>query len=509
MKHTRLALVIALSSLTTTPVLAASMTMLQFGSFETREEADKRLSDISSKYGATLGSLPASVREIKLPPDNLTVYRTQAGPVASRADAQSICAKLATTGDECYIVQTAMVAPGTAPLAAPVAAAAALPSPQALQSDEKKDATASAPQLPVRDASSEAMLNSVSAPQAAPAAAPVVAVTPSPKMQSALDNAVAAQEATDAAVTTTTTTTAASASSTKPGFWSRMNPFSSSEPKPVPAPVAAPVINAVSPLAAPVESVSSTAVAAPVAAAVTAPVVVAAATPTVVARNEPVAPVARPSFDMAPVAAQPEAMRLPPPPAPLKAQDRANLAAGVEATKTPVSTGMITSAPLTPITYAAAPGNGIVNVEEAKRVPLTQNTAPAPLPSPILLQPPVSLSPSATLGEKTLWAQIGPFASSQAALEYWGNYRQNHPDFPVVRVRVTSSYQQQLRGVYQSWLRIGPVARMGFINSLCGTLYAKEDKTPLDQRLRCGSVTDMGIASSPQRGLLPGSRYHR
>ena len=73
MKHTRLALALAITSLSATPVIAASVTMLQFGSFETRDEAEKRLSEVKSKHAKEISGLASSIREVKLPPDNLPV----------------------------------------------------------------------------------------------------------------------------------------------------------------------------------------------------------------------------------------------------------------------------------------------------------------------------------------------------------------------------------------------------------------------------------------------------
>lgn len=86
--------------------------MLQFGSFESTKEANARIDALKAKHGGLIGALPSRVVEVALP-DNLTVYRTQSGPVPSRADAQSICAQLASNGDECYVVETAMVQPST------------------------------------------------------------------------------------------------------------------------------------------------------------------------------------------------------------------------------------------------------------------------------------------------------------------------------------------------------------------------------------------------------------
>lgn len=86
----------------------ATAFMLQFGSFESAKEANARIAALKAKHGGLIGNFPSRVVEVALP-DNLTVYRTQSGPVPSRADAQSICAQLASNGDECYVVETAMI----------------------------------------------------------------------------------------------------------------------------------------------------------------------------------------------------------------------------------------------------------------------------------------------------------------------------------------------------------------------------------------------------------------
>jgi hypothetical protein len=119
--------------------------------------------------------------------------------------------------------------------------------------------------------------------------------------------------------------------------------------------------------------------------------------------------------------------------------------------------------------------------------------------------PAVSLSPSSTEGQKSLWGQTGPFSSNEAALTYWANYRQNHPDFPVVRIRVTAPYQQLVQSsTGQYWLRVGPMAQAGFVNSLCASL-------PQQTTLRCGVVRDLGTSAPIDRnvGAAATSRYTR
>jgi hypothetical protein len=73
----------------------------------------------------------------------------------------------------------------------------------------------------------------------------------------------------------------------------------------------------------------------------------------------------------------------------------------------------------------------------------------------------------------------------------------------VVRVRVTSPVMAQQHNIKGVNLRVGPFAREGFITSLC------EGEMVDDSGMRCGIITDMGIADSykDSRGNLPDSRY--
>jgi hypothetical protein len=495
------------------------MTMLQFGSFETKAEAEKRLSEVTAKHKAKIGSLATAVREVKLPPDNLTVYRTQAGPVENRAAAQAICSQLTSAGDECYIVQTAMVAEGD--LTKPTQMAAAESKPTApmvapsVVEEVKKELPAPASDAPdltrrlssLNDAPAAASVSLSSEPVSVP-----TVTEPSPALQSALDKAVAEQGKTEEVVAAATTSKPAQA---KPSFWQRINPFSK-KPKPEPE-----VVKAVEdPRAAPIDAVIASSMDAPVPAVVQAPAVEMPAVvvdtpklevaqvevpktdkietpkieaPMVAARVETpvvvVPTVEKPQPVMMvsrPVITSFEPMILPPPPAPLKARDRAMLEqAKLERPVPPVATGEIAS-------VNNLPPVGDVRVEEAKRVPVTEGSEPTMVTAASApAAPAVSLRPTSTDGQKTLWAQIGPFVSSDAALAFWANYRQSHPDFPVVRVRVTSPVMQQTRGGTESWLRVGPVMRSGFVRSLCGSL------APTSQ-LRCGTVVDKTL---PATGL--------
>ena len=557
MKHSRLALVVALALITPHSAFAASLTMLQFGSFESRAEAEKRLQEVTAKHAAFLGKLATNIREIKLPPDNLTVYRTQAGPVENRAAAQSICAQLASAGDECYIVQTAMAAAPTSTAstienalstAVVTATAPVVAAPTEAQPDAA-NAVAAVPDLtsklstlstaPARDPLNRSALNSITTPSATEtlgSAATDVTVDAVPAQSEQVNKAL------DAAIENQPKVEADLANATKPGaipqrgFWARFNPFSSSD-APVKAPPA-PVVKVPEASAAPIEAVASQTLAVP--APLPEPSAVPSAAPAVVAALDApaanvspvVVPVPTPAtapapevdaapvpvaslstapitLDTRPVIMQAEPLPLPPPPAPLKAQDREQLLAAAKPAL-PKPEPIAATALAAPLPLTA--GNGSVQVEEAKRVPVTQAIAPPPAAPVAVVQavpvvsaaPLVSLSPSATEGQKAVWAQIGPFASNEGALAYWANYRQTHPDFPVVRVRVATSYQQQLQGNAQSWLRVGPVAQPGFVNSLCASL------TP-NTLLRCGMIRDLGTSSPLARsaGQQPTARYKR
>lgn len=521
---------------------AASLTMLQFGSFETRAEAQKRLTEVTAKHAAQLSKLASNIREVKLPPDNLTVYRTQAGPVESRAAAQAICSQLASVGDECYIVQTAMVsAPEKAPTLAQAAATAAAPVTATVA--DAADATSRAvaavtPQLPAitdikptaRDPLNRAALETVSADRAQETLAAAATDT---RTEFSQDDAAAAQvnSALDAALNekkADENALAAAKNSPAPSrsFWSRLNPFSDD------APVSAPAAKAPEPVSAPVEAVAATALAAaatspaeteaPPAPAepdaadtVPLPVPVTSAPkletlepkPLPVARAltpEPAAPIAPAApaavnlsrapitLDTTPVILHAEPLPLPPPPAPLREQDRLELAAGIKP-KLPTPEVIAASPVTAPAAAAPALRDGSVQVEEAKRVPVTNDAAATPVATTPHASPAASLSPSATDGQKTIWAQVGPFASEQAAIAYWGAYRQNHPDFPVVRVRATTPLQTTAGSKPQSWLRVGPVANAAFVTSLCASLRAQPG-------LRCGVVRDSGAASDIKPG---------
>lgn len=554
MIRSRAAFIFSLLMLSATPAWAATLTMLQFGSFETRSEAEARATAIKQKHAGIIGAMDVSIREIKLPPDNLPVYRTQAGPVANKAAAQSICAQLLSNGDECFVVETAMLDSSKLAVAsaAPVSAAnrsqplpntapAVATSVTTTAATDTMDKPYSSP-VAARDPQSVSALAGVSAAPAAvaalssptpsqkpnaplsaparPALAPLSDTPPdtespapapapnSPEMQAALDRAVANESTVAASLATPAATSPAPAPQS---FWSRLNPFSDSpaadkpnrQTPPPPMPVAA-AVSPVSEAALPPTSLPP----APQPAELPAPAALPAASAAPVALAAAPVPEQPAPVMLAAAPAPAPTLQLPPPPAPLKGFDAPRPPVNVAM---PEPTGSIVPAPM-PVAAAALPpagAPGSVRVEEARRVPLTENTQP-PAPSYNPAVPVLPLSPSATLGQKTIWAQMGPFADTQDALAFWDQYRQQHPDFPVVRVRVTSSLLAQNHGDTSQWLRIGPFAREGFVSSLCAGMVNAQGE-PLREGLRCGRVIDLGVASTGTRmpGYLPGSRYSR
>ncbi len=562
MKNRAYFLMLAATTLLSAPAVAAPVFMLQFGSFESKEEAEARLTELKSEHAGVIGAMQSGIREVTLPPDNLVVYRTQAGPVETRATAQSICGQLASNGDECYVVETAMApsfvsptqvaaaSPASAPVAKPAAAAPApvmaapLPTPAPMTMAAAKTtapaptpmrdpagmstpallaasgASTTAPQavppvamapLPMRDPSNAAAINRVTtAPVTTgtsyPAPTTVAAATPapaaSPAMQKAMDDAAAEQTDLDKKISTAPTPAGAKEEGT---FWSRLNPFSSTPKAPVaPAPVLAKPVTVETPV------VETPTVQTPAAMVPPAPLVSATA-------PEPLSPLPQeaPRVMMAPAAAP--APMLPPPPAPLvgrgsiaSAQSTAASLRAPNPVIAPEPIGTL-NAPA-PIVIGDTTGN--VRVGEAQRVPLSQaNVLPAPpiMMAPAIPAPGPALSPTANLGQKTLWAHVGQFVDAQAALAFWDQYRRSHPDFPVVRVRVTSPLQSLNHGNDKVSLRVGPFAKEASIRTLCTTISQQQTQTNGD-RLICGSIVDMGIASrvgGARNGYLPGSRYQR
>lgn len=585
--------------------------MLQFGSFETRDEANDKIKSIGTKHGALLTKYPPLIREITMPPDNLTVYRTQAGPLDTRESAQSVCSQLASQGDECYVVETAMNIPGSA--TAPAVQQAGI-----IPTDEKPTPARDPENLktieklskPVPEASKTAMTQAMDEAAAAPSqiaheARPVPIVEKVEKEESfwswmdgddeededqwtkrKLEAEKRAQADADANRAAPVDTVATQDMTPPPAPLAEMpapqaqtqetavlTPMplqsmgSSAPPTPMPPAAAeAPPVNIVSPnipeqplIEAPQQSARLLPPPAPGSFQAPAPVM---APP-----REPEAPIlppqAAPEQPLPPADAQlgSQGLRMPPPPPPISAEVREQLSRGempmpqppvppvlaeqppiqsgpapVLAPVAPESTGTIASNNLPPVPFkkgvsvtgkggedftapksdltispaiapSTATANGDVQVGEAQRVPLSasQQAPVEQLPAKVVgvneepaladnMPPPIPATPVAPPSsgaiQKTLWAHVHYFPDQQAALSFWDTYRRAHPDFPVVRVRTTSSLVAQQSGDLRVSLRIGPFAQRGFIDSLC------ESFDDMDSNVECGAITDMGASAN-------------
>lgn len=517
---------VAMATLATPVALQAQegVYLLQLGSFEKKDAAQARWSVLQNKYPNLLESLAVRYMDVTLPPDNFTVYRTQAGALASRANAQSICDRLTAKGDECYVVETAMfnaddmaasvpnpplqntpmeISAASVPAKAPqVAAVAQAPAPKDL-------AHAMVPQktekLEKAVAAKEAALPAVKplAQDSVPAVpnAPDVSAVMAPPAQMVASSEHAQTRALETAKVAATDASPAQVEE-EGGFWSFMSaldPFSddapSAPPKQVTANVAPPKVDEVEVMSAsdsasikdPFAVAAAPAMpVAPAAAPVTKPAPLMGDLPQQPA-SAPAAPQAGyqvPSFEVLDKTATPsQGFTLPPPPA-------------MSGAVAPAFAGQ-------PAAPSQIQESSDVKVSEAVRVPLT-DTAPISEEASLaaertrLATPPMSMgTPSQEMpGMRTLWAQIGYFSDQQHALGYWENFRKANPTFPAVRVRITSPYMASSFGAPKVSLRVGPFDQGAYVKDICDEVIgsSKQAGQPLD----CQSVADMN-ESAPKR----------
>ena len=94
-----------ISCLISSASLADTVFLIQLGSYDSEEKAEKAWNELVSNNKSVLKDLTNLNSKISLPPDNIDVYRLQAGPIKNRIDAKAICAEL---GSDCFVVETAM-----------------------------------------------------------------------------------------------------------------------------------------------------------------------------------------------------------------------------------------------------------------------------------------------------------------------------------------------------------------------------------------------------------------
>ncbi|MBY0354570.1 MAG: SPOR domain-containing protein [Rickettsiales bacterium] len=87
---------------------AQTVFMVQLGSFKSPEEAKGQWEKLTKTFPDLFQPLTYAPTEVMLPPDDFVYHRTQAGPIATRNDADRICERVVSGGFECYVVETAM-----------------------------------------------------------------------------------------------------------------------------------------------------------------------------------------------------------------------------------------------------------------------------------------------------------------------------------------------------------------------------------------------------------------
>jgi hypothetical protein len=87
---------------------AETVFMLQLGSFDSEKKAATHWSNLAKTFPELFEELKYSPSEIVNRPDNFVSYRTQAGPVPTREEAENICGELISSGYECGVSETAM-----------------------------------------------------------------------------------------------------------------------------------------------------------------------------------------------------------------------------------------------------------------------------------------------------------------------------------------------------------------------------------------------------------------
>lgn len=87
---------------------AQTVFMVQLGSFKSEDEAKTQWDKLSTSFPDLFQPLTYAPTEVMLPPDEFVYHRTQAGPIATRDQADDICERVVSGGYECYVVETAM-----------------------------------------------------------------------------------------------------------------------------------------------------------------------------------------------------------------------------------------------------------------------------------------------------------------------------------------------------------------------------------------------------------------
>ncbi len=87
---------------------AETVFMVQLGSYETKSDADAKWLSLKEENASLLKNLKSITNQVQLPPADEIVYRLQAGPIDSRINAKSLCEKLSSSNETCFVMETAM-----------------------------------------------------------------------------------------------------------------------------------------------------------------------------------------------------------------------------------------------------------------------------------------------------------------------------------------------------------------------------------------------------------------
>lgn len=446
-KHRMLTRLLATSCIISIAAAASAQTVytVQLGSFESEKQAKDHWNRLLEKFPDIFDPLKYSPAEIQLPPDDVVYFRTQAGPISSREEAEGICDNLQSRNFECYVAETAMFS-GEDVAAKPA------------KTPEQISAPASPP--PALEKVAEAPKPVETKVAAAPSAAPKP-LPPLPKPTGVVPP---------------------KADEKLPDIEELELQFADSPPPPPPPP--APVKTAEAPKALP--PLPAPSAAAPPPPPPPQPVATAQAN---VPPPPPPAAGAMP-WQSAP-SAGPQSTGTPfqmgqsnyagSPRIPMGAPYQPTPPANVSE---PVISG-VSDQPITPSESDKAQ----VKVAEAIPVPLSGGGEAVGSNSAYTRGYTGGFRgyPSQGSTSNSLWAEISYFTTQQAALGYWNTLRHRDPSIPGgLRLRVTRPLMQ--RGNDHLSLRIGPFSNVQAIQRLCS--FTREEK------VACNAIKDLGTSVS-------------
>lgn len=87
---------------------AQTVFMVQLGTFDSEQKAQKHWIKLSQAYPDLFKNLRYTPNEVVSRPDDFVSFRTQAGPIPTRGEAEALCDQMSESEYECYIVETAM-----------------------------------------------------------------------------------------------------------------------------------------------------------------------------------------------------------------------------------------------------------------------------------------------------------------------------------------------------------------------------------------------------------------